>query len=207
MRKWRFNLVRPTMGRHQYARMATMGIRHTPARRTATTALIILLGACSLARVRGSTVSTGVADSMAVAGFMAEGQRSMVVVDSGLIMDSAAARLCAEAVDSAVSPQRAVGAGSVAGVVFTAVVHPTAEAAGNCYKIFLSHLSGWQPTLPAVFFSPRQQSVILTRFDDGRDAKGQDAISEATQSGWDRNHPVILPRNAIREIGVPGFPH
>jgi hypothetical protein len=194
------------MGRHQYARMATTGMRHTPARLTATTALIILLGACSLARVRGSTVSTGVADSMAVEGFMAEGQRSMVVVDSGLIMDSAAARLCAEAVDSAASPQHAVGAGSVVEVASTAVVHPTAEAAGNCYKIFLSHLHGWQPMLPAVFFSPRPQSVILTRFDDGHDANGQCAVSEAIQSGWARNHPVILPRNANRETGVPGFP-
>jgi hypothetical protein len=76
---------------------------------------------------------------MAVEGFMAEGQPTLVEAESGLTMDSAAARLCAEAVDSAVSPQHAVGAGSVPEVVSTAVVHPTAEAAGNCYNILLFH--------------------------------------------------------------------
>jgi hypothetical protein len=78
------------------------------------------------------------------------------MVDFAVSAQLAAALLFAAA-DSGVLPRREVVAGSMAAVGLreagsTAVAHPTEGAAGSCYSILLSHLNGWQPMLPAVFF-------------------------------------------------------
>jgi hypothetical protein len=84
------------------------------------------------------------------------------MVDFAVSAQLAAALLFAAA-DSGVLPRREVVAGSMAAVGlraadstavagFAVAAHPTEGAAGSCYSILLSHLNGWQPMLPAVFF-------------------------------------------------------
>ena len=84
MRKLRFNLAQPTLGRPQYVPMATTGMPHTRARLTATTALIILLEVCLSAQVRGSMASM-------VAGTMVDGAATTVAVGTETMTDSVVA--------------------------------------------------------------------------------------------------------------------
>src|SRR5260370_37118659 len=68
-------------GRLQSATMVTMGTRRTPARLTATTALIILPEACLLVLAHGSAAST-------VAATMADGTATTVAVGTETMTDS-----------------------------------------------------------------------------------------------------------------------
>jgi hypothetical protein len=56
-----------------------------------------------------------------------------------------------------------VAAGSIEGAASTREAGPTGEATGSCYCILVSHLSGWQPMLPAVFFFPWISSASRER--------------------------------------------
>jgi hypothetical protein len=57
---------------------------------------------------------------------------------------------------AAVTGSMVVAVSTVAAMagVSTVVEDHTEEAAGNRNSIFLSHLNGWQPMLPAVFLLP-----------------------------------------------------
>jgi hypothetical protein len=170
MRRLPFSMGQPMSARLQSARMATMDMPRTHARLTDTTALTILPVACLLARVRGSMASTVVAastadgaDTMAEVGMetvtdsvaKADG---MVVVSSTGTKVSTAAEVFTVVADFKAAASAMVTGFMVAGCVgaeleaSTVVAGPTGEATGNCYRILLSNLNGWQLKLPAVFF-------------------------------------------------------
>jgi hypothetical protein len=111
-------------------------------------ALVILRGAYLLALVRGSMVIMAVADSTGAGrDSMVVGRVFMAVGESDITADSAAAPLCAAAVDSTVSPHRAEGVAST-----EAADSMEGAGAGNCYSFLLFQLDGWQLDLPAVFY-------------------------------------------------------
>jgi hypothetical protein len=144
MRKLPFSMDRPTSARLRYARMATTGMPLTHARLTAITDLIILPGACLLARVHGFMASTvaavstaGGADTMAVAGAVivtdsvARAAGMAVVNSTGTGTSTAAEASMVEKAFVEVTLST-VAAGSMEAVVSTAEAGPTAEGTGSC---------------------------------------------------------------------------
>jgi hypothetical protein len=163
MRKSQFNLAQPTLGRLQYAPMATMSIRHTHAHHMAITGRITLTAACLLAQGLGSmdsTVAATMADGAAtvVEVSMEDEAGTTVAVDSVVeadgrgVMDSAGTRASTAAEDSMVAaPVAATGfmvaAGSAAVMpeVSTAVGEAgpmVAVAAGSTEEVVVAGPTG-----------------------------------------------------------------